>query len=155
MLFTNTSLEGCFTMESRIHKVITEGGVCNTSKRQLTLKGFFFFDRSRLLDFHAWSSHSVGLAHICLVIDIMQLSCNLFALASVKLVIHPSTKMQTVSFLMQWKQKNQKSSPKHKDFRAVVGNGFLAELVTRLRITDLPVCGSFVFKLERHVEQRC
>ena len=31
----------------------------------------------------------------------------------------------------------------------MVGNGFLAELVARLRITDLPVHGRFVLNLER------
>lgn len=149
MLFTNTSFKGFFTRRSRMHKVITEGGVCSMSKRQFTLKRFF--DRSRLLEFHAWSSHSVGLACIYLVTDIMQLSCNLFSLASVKLIIH--LLKRKLSFLIQLKI--QKSSPKHKDFRTMVGNGFLVELVTRLRITDLLVRGRSVLKLERHTEHGC
>lgn len=132
MLFTSTSLKVFFTLGSRIHKLITEVGACSTSKRQLTLKRFSFF---------VWQTQTAWLSCLkltfswalftCLIIDIMQLSCNFFHLLQSN---YSSNKMQTVSFLIRLKTIIQKSSSKHKDFKATVRTGFLAELVTRLNL---------------------
>lgn len=92
MLFTNTSLRGFFTVGSRVHKLKM---VCAVWQRDS-----FLLDRNRLLDFHAGCLHSPGLAHICLVIDIMHWSCNLLCFSQIH---YPFTKMQTVLFLTQLK----------------------------------------------------